>query len=125
MTTSTTDKRVSEPLDVARCVVDVLVDGHGEDVLLLDIRGITLVADYFVIASADTERQTGALIEGVTMQCRERVGRRPLRVEGEPSDGWVLIDYGAVVVHLFAPEARSHYDLEGLWKEGRVVVRAQ
>jgi ribosome-associated protein len=105
--------------------VDALVDRQGEDILLLDIRDVTLVADYFVIASASNERLARALIEAVTAQCRQRLDTRPLRIEGEPSEGWVLLDYGGVVVHLFAPEARSYYDLEALWKEGRVVVRAQ
>ena len=114
-----------ETLDLARSVVDSLVDGQGEDVLLLDISEVSIIADYFVIASVSSERQAKALIEAVTTQCKESLGTRPWRIEGEPSDGWVLIDYGGVVVHLFAPEARSYYDLEELWKASRVVVRVQ
>lgn len=114
-----------ESLDLARCVVDSLVERQAEDVLLLDISDVSIIADYFVIASASTDRQARALIEAVTTQCKEDQGPMLRRIEGEPDDGWVLIDYGGVVVHLFAPEARSYYDLEGLWKDSRVVVRVQ
>ena len=105
--------------------MDSLVDRQGEDVVLLDISDVSIVADYFVIASASTERQGKALIEAVTAQCKERLKAQSRRVEGDPSEGWVVIDYGGVVVHLFAPEARSYFDLEELWKDGRVIVRVQ
>ena len=83
------------------------------------------MADYFVIGSSSSDRQANAIIEGITTQARETLGIRPLRIEGEPSDGWVLVDYGSVVVHLFSPEARRYYKLEQLWQGGRVVVRVQ
>jgi ribosome-associated protein len=114
-----------EPIELARCIVDTLVDRQGDDVLLLDITEVSLLADYFVLVSASTERQAKALLDGITGRCRENLNARPLRIEGEPSDGWVLIDYGSVVVHLFAPEARSYYDLEDLWRGSQVVVRIQ
>lgn len=112
-------------MDLARQVVDAFADKLGEDVLLLDISEISILADYFVIGSASTERQAKAVVDGIATQCRERLGVKPLRIEGEPSDGWILIDYGSVVVHLFTPEARRYYRLEELWRGGRVVVRVQ
>jgi ribosome-associated protein len=108
---------------LARRIVDVIADKKGEDVLLLDIRDISILADYFVIGSAVSKRQTKAMVNGIIDETKEDFDTKPLRVEGEPESGWVLMDYGAVVVHLFAPEARNYYDLEGFWEDARVVVR--
>jgi len=91
--------------------------------LLLDIRDVTILADYFVIGSAVSKRQTKAMVDGIIEVTKEEFDTRPLRVEGESESGWILMDYGDVVVHLFAPEAREYYDLEGFWKDAQVVVR--
>jgi ribosome-associated protein len=115
--------KVLESLELARRIVDVITDKLGEDVLLLDIREVSILADYFVIGSATSERQTKAIVNGVKQEIREAFDIKLLRVEGEPDSGWVLMDYGDVVVHLFAPEARAYYDLEGFWDEAQVVVR--
>jgi ribosome-associated protein len=115
--------KVLESLELARRIVDVITDKLGEDVLLLDIREVSILADYFVIGSATSERQTKAIVNGVKQEIREAFDIKLLRVEGDPDSGWVLMDYGDVVVHLFAPEARAYYDLEGFWDEAQVVVR--
>lgn len=112
-----------DSLELARRIVEVIADKKGEDVLLLDIRDISILADYFVVGSVTSERQAKAIIEGVKQETKQAFDVRPLHVEGESATGWVLMDYGDVVVHLFAPEVRAYYDLEGLWREGRIVVR--
>jgi ribosome-associated protein len=91
---------------------------------LLDIRDVASFADYFVIASAESSRQMDAILESVEEALRED---RPTLIgrEGEPKSGWVLLDYGDVIVHLFAPEERAYYDLEGLWHTATPVVRIQ
>ncbi len=104
-------------------MVDVLAEKQAEDILVLDLREVSLLADYFVIASATSERQGQALLEGVRGSIKETLAVNPLHVEGEPATGWVLMDYGSVVVHLFAPEVRRYYDLEGFWRSSRVVLR--
>lgn len=81
------------------------------------------MADYFVIGSAVSKRQTKAMVNGIIEVTKADFDTRPLRVEGGPESGWILMDYGDVVVHLFAPEARDYYDLEGFWKDAQVVVR--
>lgn len=91
--------------------------------MLLDIRDISILADYFVIGSAVSERQAKAIVNGIVEETKGAFDLKPLRIEGEADSGWVLMDYGDVMVHLFAPEARAYYDLEGFWEEGRVVVR--
>lgn len=110
-------------MNLARRIVDAIADRQGEDVLLLNIRELTILADYFVIASTFSRRQTKAIVNGVVEETKRDFDTKPLRVEGDPESGWVLMDYGGVVVHLFAPEARAYYDLEDLWKDAQVVVR--
>jgi len=105
--------------------VDVIVEKKGENILLLDIRGLTQLTDYFVLCSGTSDRQIRALESSVEEEIKESMNVSPLHVEGEPSSGWVLMDYGAVVVHLFTPEVREYYDLETLWRSGKVVVRIQ
>jgi ribosome-associated protein len=112
-----------DTLELARNIVDVIADQKGENIVLLDIQGVSILADYFVIASATSERQMGAIIEDVRLKAKQVLDARLLHVEGEPASGWILMDYGSVVVHLFTPERRAYYDLEGLWREARVVVR--
>jgi ribosome-associated protein len=103
--------------------VDVIADKKGEDVLLLDIQAISILADYFVIGSTTSERQAKAIVDSIKQEVKHDLDVRPLHIEGEAASGWVLMDYGGVVVHLFTPEARAYYDLEELWHEARVVVR--
>jgi ribosome-associated protein len=93
--------------------------------LLLDISDMTTVAEYFVICSGTSERQLRTLVSAVREEIKRAHKNIPLQVEGKANSGWVLIDYGSVMVHIFAPELRAFYDLEDLWQEGRVVVRVQ
>jgi ribosome-associated protein len=102
----------------------MLEERQASDIVLLDVSQVTILADYFVICSANSERQLNALSGDLSKQLKVDVGR-PLAVEGESESGWVLIDYGDVVVHLFLPEARSFYDLEGLWHQAQQIVRIQ
>lgn len=90
----------------------------------MDIRRVASFADYFVIASGQTVRQIQAILEHLEREL-EREGVAPMGREGEPDSGWVLLDYGDVIVHVFGPEERSYYDLEGLWHAATPVVRIQ
>jgi ribosome-associated protein len=81
-------------------------------------------ADYFVIASGQTVRQLKAMLESVDGGLSPE-GVEPLGREGDAASGWVLLDYGDVIVHLFGQEERDHYDLEGLWYDATPVVRVQ
>ncbi len=110
--------------ELAHTLVDMLEERKAEDILLLDVHAVTILADYFIICSGTSERHLGALSNDLTRDLRVDAGR-PISVEGEPESGWVLIDYGDVVVHLFMPQTRRFYDLEGLWKDAQVVVQIQ
>jgi ribosome-associated protein len=105
-------------------IVDAIAERFGSDIVLLDMEDVSLLADYFVICSAESTPQFKAIVDEVEKQTKQ-VGTRRLREEGKPASGWVLLDYGAVVVHVFDPELRDFYDLEGLWNEARLVVRIQ
>lgn len=91
---------------------------------MLDMQGVSLLADYFILCNAESVPQFKAIVEEIEKQARV-VGGHCLHVEGEPDSGWVLLDYGVVVVHIFDPELRTYYNLEELWKAARLVVRIQ
>lgn len=97
----------------------------ASDIVLLDIREQSSIADYFVIATVNTERQAKAIEDDLLEELRLEQNIRPLGMEGIESrgSGWALLDYGDVIVHLFTEEARDHYDLEELWNQANVVVK--
>ena len=90
----------------------------------MDIRTISLLADYFVICSGESERQIRAIADEITDKVKE-AGIRPLHIEGDSPSGLVLMDYGDVIVHIFAPAVRGYYQLERLWSDAPMVVRIQ
>lgn len=104
--------------------MDAIAERLGSDIVMLDMQDVSLLADYFIICNADSTPQFKAIIDEALKQTKA-AGGRCLRVEGDPSSGWVLLDFGAVVVHLFDPELRAYYNLEELWKQARLVVRIQ
>jgi ribosome-associated protein len=110
------------PGELAHRIVDVASDKKASDIVLLRTAEITTMADYFVIASGRSERQVQALSNGIVDELRDE-GIKPLGVEGLSSARWVLLDYGSVIVHLFAPEEREYYGLERLWSTAQEVVR--
>jgi ribosome-associated protein len=90
------------------------LDKKAKDVLILGLKDLTIIADYFVICSGESITHVRAVAEGVEERAT-RVGIRPLGIEGLPYSHWVLIDYGDVIVHIFEEETRAFYDLERLW----------
>ena len=114
-----------EPLELARHIADAIAEKKGEDTILLDIRDVSLIADYFIISSVASDRQKRAIVNEITASTKHSLGVRPLHVEGDATSDWILLDYGSVVIHLFSHEARRYYDLEGLWRDGKIIVRIQ
>ena len=110
---------------LARHIVDVVEEKQATDIVLLDIREQTSIADYFVIATVDNERQAKAIEDELLVNLRTEQNIRPLGIEGVENrgGGWALLDYGDVIVHLFTEEARDHYKLEELWSKANVVVK--
>lgn len=110
--------------DFAITIADILADTPAAHTRVLDIRGITTLADFFVITSADNERQLRAVSRQLTDELNRR-SIRPTRVEGDPASGWILVDYSDVVVHIFDVELRQFYNLEELWQEASVLLEIQ
>jgi ribosome-associated protein len=108
---------VSELL--ARRAAELSLEKKGEDVKILDLRGLTSVTDFFVIITADSERKAKAISEHIVDELKEE-GERPMHIEGLDSLHWVLLDYFDVVVHIFQPDERRFYDLESLWSDAPV-----
>lgn len=108
-------RRILEALDLARDIVDIVEDRKAEDIVLLDLRPDTVIADFFVLCCGNSDRQIRALMEYIRDDIKAKYGKIPYSTEGSPDSGWLLMDYGDVVVHIFHPETRTYYDLEGLW----------
>jgi len=116
-----TDER---PLEMARRIVELAEDKKAADIVLLDLTGLTTLADAFVICSGGSERQLDAIADGILEGLRvEKV--RPIGREGTAASHWVLVDFGSVVVHIFTPPEREYYSLEKHWAEARTVLRVQ
>jgi ribosome-associated protein len=112
------------PLELARRIVDLAEDKKAADIVLLDLTALTTLADYFVICSGGSERQLAAIADGIVGGLRDE-RTRPIGREGTAASHWVLLDFGAVVVHIFTPPERDYYGLEKHWSEARTVIRVQ
>ena len=107
---------------VVRSAIEGVSDIKGENLVLLDLRGLdNAVCDFFIVAEAQSTTQVNALADAVHNRVREEANDKPWHVEGTQSSEWVLMDYVSVVVHLFQREARAFYDLEGLWADAVAV----
>jgi ribosome-associated protein len=117
--------RVDIPTDaseLAHRIVEIASDKTGNDIVLLRTAELTTMADFFVIVSGRSDRQVQALAGAIVDELRDD-GIRPLGVEGKQSSRWVLLDFGSVIVHVFAPDEREFYGLERLWGKAAQVVR--
>lgn len=112
-----------ESQELARKIVDLASEKQAADLVLLDIREVSVIADYFVICSGSSDRQIKAISDDITEALAREDGTRPLHKEGKPASGWVLLDFGDVVVHIFSPAEREFYRLDKLWSEAVPVLR--
>ena len=112
------------PLDLARRIVELAEDKKAADIVLLDLGELTTLADAFVICSGGSERQIGAIADGIVESLRDE-GVKPIGREGTSDSHWVLLDYGSVIVHVFTPPERDYYQLERHWSGARTVLRVQ
>ncbi len=99
----------------------VAEENRGRDVVILDMRELTPVFDYFVIASGTSRRQLHAMSEDIDHALEDGLGDRRMGIEGYDQSRWILLDYGDVVIHLFEPETRQYYALEQLWAQAKRV----
>ena len=110
--------------ELALRIADVIADTPAANTLVLDIHAISPVADYFVICSGENERQVRAIGREVLERLGE-TGVRPKRTEGNAPSGWILLDYGDVIVHVFDEDQRAFYRLEELWREAPTLLAIQ
>lgn len=98
-------------------VIQAMEDMKAQDISIIDVRGLTSVTDYMVIASGTSDRHVRSISENVIDESRKQ-GLRPIGVEGQDSGEWILVDLGDVVAHVMLPRARAFYNLEKLWSAG-------
>ncbi|MFM9022434.1 MAG: ribosome silencing factor [Solirubrobacterales bacterium] len=98
-------------------IAALVLELKAQDVVSIDLRGASAFTDFFLIASATSDRQARAICEKVRTGLKERYGLLPARTEGLPEARWALLDYGDVVLHVFSGDLREHYRLEALWGE--------
>lgn len=115
---------ILEPNELARKVVDIAEDRKAEDIVMLDIRKVSIIADYFVICTGTSDRHVRAIAKEIDEKVGE-AGIQPTSIEGTAQATWVLMDYGAVLVHIFDKTTRDYYRLEQLWSAAQPVLVVQ
>lgn len=111
---------MNQSKEMAHIAYRALSDKKGEDIKIIDITGISVLADYFVIASGNSDSQVTALVDNVEEELH-KAGYTLRQREGQASGSWVLLDFGDIIVHVFDRENRLFYDLERIWKDGKII----
>lgn len=111
-----------DTVDVARRIVEAASDRQASDIVLMDTRQACSFADYFVICNGESERQIEAIRKAIDDVLKEE-GIVPHHREGTADSGWVLVDLGGVIVHIFTPFEREYYQLERLWNKAQLLLR--
>ncbi len=110
--------------NMVKLAYQALEEKKGEDITVIEIKDISIIADYFIIANGTNSSQVDALMSSVS-ETLGRNGYEPKRIEGVRSASWILMDYGDVVVHVFSKEDRLFYNLERIWRDGKTVSREE
>jgi ribosome-associated protein len=111
-----------ETLELARKIVDLVSDKQATDILLLDTQDVCTFTDYFIICSGESIRQIKAIVDNISDELK-KISVFPLHEEGTPDSGWILLDYGSIIIHVFSPMERDYYQLEKLWENAPIKVR--
>ncbi len=109
-----------ELLDIVKTAVEALKDKKAEDVTVIDITEVSSIADYFIIADGTNQNQLTAMQDAVD-EALYKAGMQVKQVEGNSKSTWILMDYQDIIVHLFSKEDRLFYDLERIWRDGKVI----
>ena len=108
---------MSDSREMVRLAIEALEEKKAIDLRVIDIRQVSVIADYFIIASGSNVSQVQALADSAT-EALERNGHSPRQIEGYGSASWILMDYGDIIIHVFSEESRVFYDLERIWRDG-------
>lgn len=106
---------------MARIAYDALSDKKGEDIKIIDITGVSVLADYFIIANGNSDSQVNALVDNVEEELH-KAGYHLKQREGRANSSWILLDFGDIIVHVFDKDNRLFYDLERIWKDGKDIT---
>lgn len=109
-----------ETLEIVKIAVEALKDKKAEEVTVIDITGISTIADYFIIANGNNQNQLTAMQDAVD-EAMYKAGLHPKQVEGNSHSTWILMDYQDIIIHLFSTEDRLFYDLERIWRDGKII----
>ena len=109
---------MNRELEMAKLACRALDEKKGKDIKVIDIHEVSVIADYFVIASASNQNQVQAMVDNVDEQL-SKAGYEPKQIEGTKSSNWILMDYGDMIIHVFDEENRLFYDLERIWRDGK------
>jgi len=112
------DKKLREEVQTA---AQAIYDKKGMNITVLDVTGVCSLTDYFIIAEGNVDRHVKALASEVVDCLRIEHGRRPFVTEGKMDGEWVVVDFGDLIIHLFTSELRQHYNIENVWKAGKLV----
>lgn len=111
--------------DLTRTLIETLEEKKGEDILLLDLSEVCTFTDFFILCCGGSERTLQALADEARRKVKQVLALSPRTTEGSAASGWILLDYGDVILHIFSPAVRAYYRLEDLWREGRVLLRIE
>lgn len=112
------DKNQSK--EMALIAYRALEEKKGEDIRIIEIAGVTTIADYFIISNGTNDSQVQAMADSVKEELL-KAGYNPKQIEGIRNKSWILMDYGDIVIHIFSKEDRIFYDLERIWKDGKIL----
>lgn len=106
--------------DLVKQIANILNDKKANNIEIIKISDITIISDYFIIASANNSTHVKSLVDEVELKMKS-FGQLPIRVEGYDSGNWIILDYSDVIVHIFYEDTREHYNLEKLWSDGHKI----
>lgn len=109
------------PLETLKAIAQIIYDKKGINILAVDVKGLSTITDYLLIAEGNVDRHVSAIAKAIVDELKEMGGPSPIYVEGMKVGDWVVLDYGEIMVHLFMPNLRERYSLEKLWGESRLV----
>ncbi len=113
------DENAERSLELALAAARTASENRGRDIVVLDLREVTPVFDFFVVASGTSRRQLHAMSEEIDHKLEDDLGDKRMGIEGYSESRWILLDYGTVVIHLFDDETREYYDIENLWTQAK------
>jgi len=114
--------KTSQNLEITRKFINALEEKKAIDITLIDIHDVAFFTDYFIICSGTSDRMLRSLVQAINETAKEVFNKKG-RVIGIPSNGWIAVDLGYIVLHLFSPERRAYYDLEDLWSDGKILLK--